>query len=573
MTDGPKSRWGFNSVLNDVKDKEEKADKAKNDSVKADVNGGAPDADAPMSDNKKKNLLKLDAEKNPNPNAKPEDPETDPTAAAARANIMEDASAAKTAAKETKKAALMQIGEDDPTKIESVRGPPGAPIGYGVHKLAIEGGAPYAGKQMYRAEEPVPGVQHQPVILPADFYRGQAAAPEKLSPEMQYRTDVGSEGVKAEDATYDKLVAAGMTDTPKVRFNNSILAPEANATADAKAAPADAAAPAAPAAPVAPAAALMQKQDTIGEPKYDYSVYDFSHKAIYDPLEKGRAAEGPFMSNGWNAGKWSLAQRNKHDISDKNIDEEVVGFVRADKNTVPIPLARRDSAYPINGWDNKPPSTINYSQRSTKDISDKNIDEEVVGFVRADKNMMPIPQFARRTTAYPVNGYANTPPSVVSNLVQRNTKDISDKNIDEEVVGFVRADKNMMPIPQFARRTTAYPVNGYANTPPSTVSDLVQRSTKDISDQNIDEEVVGMVRADKNMMPIPQFARRTTAYPVNGYANTPPSVVSNLAQKRDISQPGVEPNVYDFVHDKVEALNWERRPEPFNNNGFQAGQW
>merc|ERR1712231_9362 len=109
---------------------------------------------------------------------------------------------------------------------------------------------------------------------------------------------------------------------------------------------------------------------------------------------------------------------------------------------------------------------------------------------------MPIPQFARRSTAYPVNGYANTPPSTVSDLVQRNTKDISDKNIDEEVVGMVRADKNMMPIPQFARRSTAYPVNGYANTPPSTVSDLVQRSTKDISDKNIDEEVVGLVRAD-----------------------------------------------------------------------------
>ena len=184
-------------------------------------------------------------------------------------------------------------------------------------------------------------------------------------------------------------------------------------------------------------------------------------------------------------------------------------------NTNPIQDRRRNEHYPINGWENKPASTINYSQRSARDIGDKNIDEEVVGFVRADKNMMPIPQFARRTTAYPVNGYANTPPSTVSNLNQRSAKDIGDKNIDEEVVGFVRADKNMMPIPQFARRTTAYPVNGYANTPPSTVTSLHQ----------------------------------------------------------DIAQPGVEPNVYDFVHDKVEALNWERRPVPFNNNGYDQGQW
>ena len=119
------------------------------------------------------------------------------------------------------------------TSIESVKGPPGAPIGYGVHKLAVEGGNPYAAKQMYRSAEPIPGVQHQPVMLPADFYRGEVAAPEKLSPELQYRKEMGEEGVRAADATLGKLVAAGMTDTPKVRFNNSILAPAANATKDA----------------------------------------------------------------------------------------------------------------------------------------------------------------------------------------------------------------------------------------------------------------------------------------------------------------------------------------------------
>jgi len=410
------------------------------------------------------------------------------------------------------------------------------------------------------------------------------------------------------------MTAAGMTDTPKVRFNNSVLnvpAQEAEAKADkaadakvkadpnagaaadeakapgakAKAPVPDAKEPAAAVAveakaaataaaavdpatglPVPPAAgALVQKQDTIGEPKYDYSVYDFAHNAIYDPLEARRQTDGPYANNGYAAGKWSaLAQRNKNDISDKNIDEEVVGFVRADKNTVPHQLGRRDSAYPVNGWANTPPSTNGLAQRATKDIGDTNIDEEVVGFVRADKNMMPIPQFARRDTAYPVNGWSNTPPSQALN--QRATKDIGDTNIDEEVVGFVRADKNMMPIPQFARRDTAYPVNGWSNTPPSQA--LNQRATKDIGDTNIDEEVVGFVRADKNMMPIPQFARRDTAYPVNGWSNTPPSQA--LSQKRDIAQGGVEANVYDFTHDKVEALNWERRTEKFNNNGYAA---
>lgn len=49
----------------------------------------------------------------------------------------------------------------------------------------------------------------------------------------------------------------------------------------------------------------------------------------------------------------SLTQRKKNDISDKNIDEEVYGFVRDDKNVLPEPYARRESAYPYNGWDDK----------------------------------------------------------------------------------------------------------------------------------------------------------------------------------------------------------------------------
>jgi len=261
MTDTPKVRFS-NSVLDDVKDKEEKADAAKNASVKADPNSGAPAADAEVTPAKAKKALEAMAKDAPNPNAKPEDPATDPAAVASAANKMEDASSAKADATDkvkakaaAPKAALSQMRGDDPaleaaiaaTKVESVKGPPAAPIGYGVHKLSIEGGNPYRAKLEYRAAAPVEGLQHQPVMLPADFYRGPAPAKAVLSPEMQYRTDIGETGVKAENANYKDLVAAGMTDTPKVRFNNSVLAPTANATAAAT----PAAAPA--------AAALMQK--------------------------------------------------------------------------------------------------------------------------------------------------------------------------------------------------------------------------------------------------------------------------------------------------------------------------
>ena len=116
----------------------------------------------------------------------------------------------------SKRSPADKINDEFSGKIDSVRGPPAAPIGFNVHKLAIAGGDPYAYKHV--AEEPVKGIQHQPVLLPADFY-----GPPKPEPELDYRQEMGSKGVRAIDATLDKLVAAGMTPGPKVRFDNSIL--------------------------------------------------------------------------------------------------------------------------------------------------------------------------------------------------------------------------------------------------------------------------------------------------------------------------------------------------------------
>jgi len=132
-------------------------------------------------------------------------------ASSAKANAADAAKAKKTPelnaqkdVRATKEAALIQMSGDyvtkadeeaaaaaiiAATKVDSVRGPPGAPIGYGVHKLSIEGGNPYRAKLEYRADEPVNGAQHQPIILPAGVAPVAPPAP-ALSPEMQYRRDV-----------------------------------------------------------------------------------------------------------------------------------------------------------------------------------------------------------------------------------------------------------------------------------------------------------------------------------------------------------------------------------------------
>jgi len=450
MTETPKARFD-NSILVDELAKNKADDAKANGAVKGDVNGGATDRKADSDHvNKVLNRMAKDA---PNPKAAAADPSTDPAAVAAAANAGEAPKAAPAAA-------FAQEPEEDPTKIESVRGPPGAPLGYGVHKLSVEGGNPYAAKQMYRAEAPVNGIQHQPIIMPEGFYPPVTRAV-IADPNEAYRRDVGEKGVKADTVKEKDILAAGMSPEPKheaakagevdeeakakaddAKANKGVKgdvnggATDRKASADhvdkvlkrlAKDAPnpnAKAADPSTDPAAVAKAAnageapvaaaksALMQKQDSIGEPKYDWDVYRFSHNAIYDPLQASRIQEGGAPSmNGYAAPAWSLAQKNPKakNIGDKQIDEEVVGFVRADKNTNPIQDRRRDEAWPINGWANTPPSKV-LSQRNSKDIGDKNIDEEVVGFVRADKNTDPVRSYSREQP-WPVNGWSNTPPS------------------------------------------------------------------------------------------------------------------------------------------------------------------
>ena len=76
---------------------------------------------------------------------------------------------------------------------------------------------------MYRADEPVPNLQHQPVILQAGVAPAAPPAP-VLDAEMTYRSTVAETGVRANDAGFNKMVSAGMTDTPKSRWGvNSVL--------------------------------------------------------------------------------------------------------------------------------------------------------------------------------------------------------------------------------------------------------------------------------------------------------------------------------------------------------------
>jgi len=41
--------------------------------------------------------------------------------------------------------------------------------------------------------------------------------------------------------------------------------------------------------------------------------------------------------------------------------------------------------------------------------------------------------------------------------------------------------------------------------------------------------------------------------------------------RKDIAEPGMEPNTHAFANDQVDVMNWDKSKEPFIPNGSKAG--
>ena len=281
------------------------------------------------------------------------------------------------------KAAVQIFGdeENEHKGISAIRSPAaGAPVGQAVWDLSTEGGEPYA--KVHTVEAPERHIQHQPVLWREEDRAARYAKITTVNP-----------GITASQALDPKL--------SKTIGTGDIIEPEEKETKPAG----------------------MDKLSDTQRPKSQPAA---SLSQIQD------------------------VQKRK-DISDKNIDEEVWGFVNADKNTLPWPHRRVLEPYPANGWLNpagrfSAPGSSSLAQDDSKkkDISDKNIDEEVWGFVNADKNTLPWQQ-RRVLEPYPANGWLNPAGRFSLSQDSNRKKDIGDKNIDEEVWGLVNADKNTLP--------------------------------------------------------------------------------------------------------------------------------
>ena len=147
---------------------------------------------------------------------------------------------------------------------------------------------------------------------------------------------------------------------------------------------------------------------------------------------------------------------NKKDIGDQGIDEEVHGFAANDKSVLPQPWRRVKEAYPTNGvfnpkfqWLDKPAAFV---QKDKKDIGDQGIDEEVHGFASNDKSVLPQP-WRRVKEAYPKNGVFNPKFEWLDKPAAFAQKqDIGNsKYVRPDVWKFV--DENIGQIPQWRRKT------------------------------------------------------------------------------------------------------------------------
>merc|ERR1712083_565212 len=114
------------------------------------------------------------------------------------------------------------------------------------------------------------------------------------------------------------------------------------------------------------------------------------------PVQRRRVDEA-YAPNGSHEKAHSLSQhhhhhhRNKKDIGEGNIDEEVHGVASADTHVLPMPRRRRQTPYANNGSGEKSHSLAE-KERNKKDIGEGNIDEEVHGVASADTHVLPMPR-------------------------------------------------------------------------------------------------------------------------------------------------------------------------------------
>jgi len=191
----------------------------------------------------------------------------------------------------------------------------------------------------------------------------------------------------------------------------------------------------------------------IGEGNIDEEVHGVASADTHVLPMPRRRRQTAYANNGSGEKSHSLIERAHHhhhhhdkkDIGEGNIDEEVHGVASADTHVLPMPRRRRQTAYANNGSDPKSHSLAE-AEKDKKDIGEGNIDEEVHGVASADTHVLPMPR-RRRQTAYANNG--SDPKS--HSLAELEKGDIANKQVRTDV--YTTVDNMIGQIPTYRRKT------------------------------------------------------------------------------------------------------------------------
>jgi hypothetical protein len=316
-----------------------------------------------------------------------------------------------------------------------------------------------------------------------------------------------------------------------------------------------------------PPSFLKRGKRDIAEPGMEPNVHWFASDNV-DVLPATRRDNEQYDYNGTGPKAFppqAFLKRGKRDIAEPGMEPNVHWF--ASDNVDVLPATRRDNEqYDYNGTGPKafPPQA--FLKRGKRDIAEPGMEPNVHWF--ASDNVDVLPATRRDNEQYDYNGTGPKafPPQSMSH---KGKKDIAEPGMEEEVHGFASDNVDVLPATRRDNEQYAYNGSGPSAFPPQAFLHR-GKGKKDIAEPKMDEEVHGFASDNVDVLPATRRDNEQYAYNGSGPSAFPASLYArgHKIGKRDIAEPGMEPNVHWFASDQVDVLPATRRDnEQYDYNG------
>jgi len=262
----------------------------------------------------------------------------------------------------------------------------------------------------------------------------------------------------------------------------------------------------------------------------------------------------------------AFIKRGKKDIAEPGMEPNVHWFA-SDQVDV-LPATRRDNEqYDYNGTSDKafPPQA--FLKRGKRDIAEPGMEPNVHWFASDQVDVLPATRRDNEQYDYNGTGPKAFPPSSLAHRT-KGKKDIAEPNMDEEVHGFASDNVDVLPATRRDNEQYAYNGSGPSAFPASFMHK--RHGKKDIAEPKMDEEVHGFASDNVDVLPATRRDNEQYAYNGSGPGAFPASLYArqHKISKKDIAEPGMEPNVHWFASDQVDVLPATRRDnEQYDYNG------